>query len=248
MSSTMMMRSLGHQDLQLAGYDVGGRIQYTHFRHAQCHGVRRHVRDRRAADLRATPVDMHIHDTYFIVGHIHYVLFGGSTFAIFAGITYWFPKMFGRLMDERLGKIHFILTFIFFNGTFFLMHIVGMHGHPRRIADPYVYDFLNNPSVRGMNIVMTYSAIGLGLAQLIFAFNFFYSLVAGPRASENPWHSNSLEWQTTPPLAHYNFETLPVVHHGPYEYSVPGVSSDYLVQTMPRSAIAGPVDPVMGDA
>ena len=87
--------------------------------------------------MAATPVDMHIHDTYFIVGHLHYVLFGGSTFGIFAAIYYWFPKMFGRMMNERLGKVHFFLTFIFFNGTFFLMHIVGMHGHPRRIADPH---------------------------------------------------------------------------------------------------------------
>ena len=112
--------------------------------------------------MAATPVDMHIHDTYFIVGHIHYVLFGGSMFALFGAIQHWFPKMFGRLMDERLGRLHFLLTFIFFNGTFFLMHIVGMHGHPRRIADPYVYQFLNNPSIIGMNRFMTYSAFALG--------------------------------------------------------------------------------------
>ena len=99
--------------------------------------------------MAATPVDMHIHDTYFIVGHIHYVLFGGSMFGIFAAIYYWFPKMFGRMMNERLGKIHFVLTFIFFNGTFFLMHIIGMHGHPRRIADPTVYRFLQDPGSRG---------------------------------------------------------------------------------------------------
>src|SRR6185312_11314841 len=102
------------------------------------------------------------HDTYFIVGHIHYVLFGGSTFAIFGAIYYWFPKMFGRMMNERLGLIHFFLTFIFFNGTFFLMHIIGMHGHPRRIADPNLYDFLRNPAVQGMNQFMTISAFGLG--------------------------------------------------------------------------------------
>ena len=198
--------------------------------------------------MAATPVDMHIHDTYFIVGHIHYVLFGGSTFALFGAIQYWFPKMFGRMMDERLGKIHFVLTLIFFNGTFFLMHIVGMHGHPRRIADPTVYAFLNNPSILGMNRVMTYSAIGLGLTQLIFAYNFLHSLFFGPTAGDNPWHSNSLEWQTTSPPAYYNFERLPVVYHGPYEYSVPGRSTDYLVQTEPLPAQALPIDPVMGDA
>ena len=99
--------------------------------------------------MAATPVDMHIHDTYFIVGHIHYVLFGGSMFALFGAIYYWFPKMFGRMMNERLGMIHFFLTFIFFNGTFFLMHIVGMHGHPRRIADPTVYAYLQGAGIIG---------------------------------------------------------------------------------------------------
>jgi cytochrome c oxidase subunit 1 len=198
--------------------------------------------------MAATPVDMHIHDTYFIVGHIHYVLFGGSMFALFGAIQNWFPKMFGRLMDERLGKIHFFLTFVFFNGTFFLMHIVGMHGHPRRIADPYVYHFLNNSATIGMNTFMTYSAFGLGLAQLIFGYNFFYSLVAGPKAGDNPWHANSLEWTTSSPPAHYNFETIPTVYHGPYEYAIPNHSTDFLPQTEPRPAEAGPVDPIMGDA
>ncbi len=198
--------------------------------------------------MAATPVDMYIHDTYFIVGHIHYVLFGGSMFALFGAIQHWFPKMFGRLMNEPLGKIHFFLTFLFFNGTFFMMHIVGLHGHPRRIADPYVYQFLNNPSIIGMNRFMTYSAFCLGATQIIFAFNFLYSLVAGPKAGDNPWHANSLEWATTSPPAHYNFETIPTVYHGPYEYSVPGHPTDYLMQTEPRSPLDPPIDPVMGDA
>ena len=125
--------------------------------------------------MAATPVDIHIHDTYFIVGHIHYVLFGGSTFGIFGAIYYWFPKMFGRMMDERLGIIHFILTFIFFNGTFFLMHIIGMHGHPRRIADPNTYLYLRGAGIVGMNQFMTINAFLLGLAQIIFAYNFVHS-------------------------------------------------------------------------
>jgi cytochrome c oxidase subunit 1 len=196
--------------------------------------------------MAATPVDMHIHDTYFIVGHIHYVLFGGSTFAIFAAIYYWFPKMFGRMMNERLGLIHFFLTFIFFNGTFFLMHIIGMHGHPRRIADPTIYPFLRGAGTTGMNIFMTYNAFLLGLTQIIFAFNFLYSLVAGPKAPLNPWHANTLEWTTvTSPPPHYNFERIPTVYHPPYEYSVPGVEEDYLPQTRPRPASAPPLDPVM---
>jgi cytochrome c oxidase subunit 1 len=123
-----------------------------------------------------------------------------------------------------------------------------MHGHPRRIADPYVYQFLNNPSIIGMNRFMTYSALLLGTSQLIFAFNFLYSIAAGPRAGDNPWHCNSLEWATTSPPPHFNFETIPTVYHGAYEYSVPGHPTDYLPQTEPRPPQAGPIDPVMGDA
>ena len=197
--------------------------------------------------MAATPVDMHIHDTYFIVGHIHYVLFGGSTFAIFAAIYHWFPKMFGRMMNERLGKIHFFLTFITFNGTFFFMHIIGMHGHIRRIADPRVYEFLNNPEIRGMNLFMTYSAFALGFAQLIFVWNFFISLIAGKAATDNPWHANSLEWVASSPPRHYNFEVIPTVYHGPYEYSEPHEPEDYLPQTKPRPANASPIDSLMGD-
>ena len=195
--------------------------------------------------MAATPVDMHIHDTYFIVGHIHYVLFGGSTFAIFAAIYYWFPKLFGRMMNEPLGKVHFALTFLTFNGTFFLMHIVGMHGHPRRIADPTVYPFLAGAGIVGMNRFMTYSAFGLGLSQILFAANFSYSLVLGPKAPANPWKSNTLEWATDSPPPYYNFETIPTVYHPAYEYSVPGVVGDYLPQTEPRPPIAGPLDPIM---
>jgi cytochrome c oxidase subunit 1 len=195
--------------------------------------------------MAATPVDMHIHDTYFIVAHIHYVLFGGSTFGIFAAIYYWFPKMFGRLMNEKWGKIHFFLSFIFFNGTFFLMHIVGMHGMPRRYADYTMFPIFDNPSIRGMNQVMTYSAFCLGLSQIPFAINFFYSLVAGPKAGPNPWKANTLEWAAPSPPPHYNFETIPTVYHAAYEYSVPGMADDYLPQVQPRPAEAGPLDPVM---
>ncbi len=195
--------------------------------------------------MAATPVDIHIHDTYFIVAHIHYVLFGGSTFGIFAAIFYWFPKMFGRLMNERLGKIHFFLTFIFFNCVFFPMHIVGMHGMPRRYAAYIGFQYLNNPSMLGMNQFMTYSAFALGLSQILFAGNFLYSLVAGEKAGPNPWHSNTLEWAAPSPPPHYNFEVIPTVYHAPYEYSIPNAEKDYLPQTEPRPPQAGPLDPVM---
>jgi cytochrome c oxidase subunit 1 len=195
--------------------------------------------------MAATPVDMHIHDTYFIVAHIHYVLFGGSMFAIFAAIFYWFPKLFGRMMNEPLGKLHFFLTFIFFNGTFFLMHIVGLHGHPRRIADWSAYPLLSGPGIIGMNRFMTYCAFGLGLAQIPFVINFFYSLVAGRKAADNPWHANTLEWSTSSPPPYYNFAKIPKVYHAPYEYSIPDELTDYLPQTEPRPPKAGPLDPIM---
>jgi len=198
--------------------------------------------------MAATPVDIYIHDTYFIVAHLHYVLFGGSTFAVFAAVHHWFPKMFGRMMDDRLGMLHFLLTFVFFNGTFFLMHIVGLHGQPRRLADYTTYEFLNNPGIVGMNRFMTYSAFGLGAAQLIFAYNFLHSLAFGRPAGDNPWRANTLEWLTASPPPHYNFGTIPTVYHGPYEYSVPTHAEDFLPQTEPRHPQAGPIDPIMGDA
>jgi cytochrome c oxidase subunit 1 len=195
--------------------------------------------------MASTPVDIQIHDTYFIVGHIHYVLFGGSTFALFAALYYWYPKFFGRLMDERIGKAHFVLTFLFFNGTFFFMHIIGMHGHPRRIADPNVYAYLRNPAVQGMNVFMTYSAMGLGLAQLLVVYNFLASLALGRRAGDNPWRANTLEWTTTSPPPYYNFGRIPTVYHPAYEYSLPGQAEDFLPQTRPLPPAVGPLDPIM---
>jgi cytochrome c oxidase subunit I len=178
--------------------------------------------------MAATPVDMHIHDTYFIVAHIHYVLFGGTTFAIFAGAWHWFPKMFGRMFNNTLGRIHFFITFIAFNCTFFPMHIIGSQGHLRRIADPAKYDFLKE--YLGWNTFITISAMVLGFAQLLFVFNYFWSMFKGAPAPDNPWHANSLEWQTHNPVPHGNFGKLPTVYRGPYEYSSPEVAEDYLPQ------------------
>ncbi|MFQ5839381.1 MAG: cbb3-type cytochrome c oxidase subunit I [Candidatus Methylomirabilales bacterium] len=182
--------------------------------------------------MASTPVDIFIHDTYFIVAHIHYVLFGGSLFGIFAAIYYWFPKMFGRMMNGTLGKIHFFLTFIFFNATFFPMHILGVGGMMRRIYNPQQYEFLE--PLQAINVLITVSAICLGLAQIPFVINFFWSLFAGKQAERNPWQANTLEWAAPSPPPHGNWgDTIPVVYRGPYEYSSPEVSEDYLPQDRP---------------
>src|SRR5262249_9782332 len=158
---------------------------------------------------------IYIHDTYFIVGHIHYVLFTSSLFGIFGAIYYWFPKMFGRLMNEPLGKVHFFLTFVLGNCTFFPMHLVGVMGLRRRIPDVTAGILENNTLF--LNQFMSVSALLLGTAQLIFLANFLYSLFLGPRATKNPWNSNTLEWTAGDPVpGHGNFDAVPIVYHGPY--------------------------------
>ena len=178
--------------------------------------------------VASTPVDLYLHDTYFVVGHLHYVLFGGSLFGIFAGITFWFPKMFGRLLNERLGKLHAPLTFVFFNLVMFPMLILGIAGMPRRIYDYTQYAHLAH--VGGLNRMMSVAAFVLGTIQIIFIINFFWSLFRGKIAGENPWQANTLEWATASPPPHGNFARTPTVYRGPYEYSVPGRSEDWLPQ------------------
>ena len=187
--------------------------------------------------MASTPVDMFIHDTYFIVAHIHYVLFGGSLFGIFGAIIYWFPKMFGKMMNETLGKIHFWITFVAFNCTFFPMHILGMNGHMRRIYNPLQYDFLK--PIQPINIFISISAFVLGAAQFILLANIIWSLAKGKKAEQNPWHANTLEWTTPTPPGHGNWPgPLPVVYHGPYEYSSPLTTEDYLPQNVEISGKA----------
>jgi cytochrome c oxidase subunit 1 len=179
--------------------------------------------------MAATPVDMFIHDTYFIVAHLHYVLFGGSLFALFAAITYWYPKMFGRVMSERWGKIHFWLTFVLYNLVFFPMHTLGMGGHMRRIYDPTQYDFLK--PYQPLNTFISVCAFLLFAVQIIFALNFLISLFRGKKAELNPWHDNGLEWTLPSPAPHGNWDRPPTVYRGPYEFSSPEVAEDYLPQT-----------------
>src|SRR5688572_6155064 len=165
--------------------------------------------------IAMVPLDIHVTDTYFIVAHIHFVLFAGSVFTIFAGIYHWFPKITGRMYDERLGHWHFWLTLIGTWGTFVPMHWVGMDGMPRRVAD-YAAQFGD------WNLLISLFGFMLGAAQLVFLFNMIVSWKWGPRASANPWRAKTIEWLVSSPPPRFNFDGLPRVVGGPYEFGVPG--------------------------
>ncbi len=183
--------------------------------------------------MASAPVDIYIHDTYFIVAHIHYVLFGGSLFAIFAGITFWFPKMFGRMMNETLNKVHFGITIVLYNMVFWPMHNLGVQGMMRRIYDFTQYEYL--APLQPMNQFISISVFLLVAAQVVYALNFFWSIFRGEKASNNPWDSNTLEWTVPSPPPHGNFPEMPVVYRGPYEYSSPESDADFYPQTKPPS-------------
>jgi cytochrome c oxidase subunit 1 len=174
--------------------------------------------------LGSVPIDIAASDTYFIVAHIHYVLFGGSVFTIYAGVYYWFPKMTGRMYDERLGKWHFWLTFVSFNATFFPMHYIGLRGMPRRVFD---YD----EAFGDMNLFISIASFVLGASFILFVYNMMTSWVRGPIAEANPWHARTLEWQVSSPPPIFNFDEIPQVVGGPYEYGVPGARHAILSPT-----------------
>jgi len=163
--------------------------------------------------LSSVPLDIHVHDTYFVVAHLHYVLFGGSVFGIFAGMYHWFPKITGRMYNETLGKIHFALTFIGFNLAFLPMHKLGLEGMPRRVAQ---YD----PQFMTLNQICSIGTLILAISTFPFLYNMIVSWVAGPRASNNPWEALTLEWTTTSPPPVENFASEPILITGPYDYGV----------------------------
>ncbi len=153
----------------------------------------------------SVPVDFALHDTYWVVAHLHYVLFGGSVMGVFAGLYYWFPKMFGRMLDETLGKVQFIIMFIGLNLTFFPMHMVGLAGMPRRIAD------YANSGWTDLNLLATIGSFTIAVSMLPFIWNVFVSLRSGKIAGDNPWEANTLEWATSSPPPPYNFDHLPEI-------------------------------------
>jgi cytochrome c oxidase subunit 1 len=178
--------------------------------------------------------DIYLHDTYYVIGHFHYIVAPGTIFAIFAGIYHWFPKITGRNMNTVLGHLHFWPSLVFMNGVFFPMLIQGLAGVNRRLWDVGAF-YEHAQDVLILNVVMTHSAFGLMLAQVPFFINLAWSLVAGRRVSRNPWHATTLEWTApSPPLAHVNFEAVPRVYRGPYEYSVPEYDEDYTPQADPE--------------
>jgi cytochrome c oxidase subunit I len=189
--------------------------------------------------LLAQPViDIYLHDTYFVVAHFHIIMGVAAVFGIFSGTYYWFPKMFGRMMHEGLGKAHFWLTIAGVYAIFMPMHFLGIAGAPRRYAQLTEFEYLKH--LQPLHLFISISAFITVAAQAIFLANLFWSIWKGKRAGANPWESTSLEWSIPSPPPHDNFGELePVVSHGPYEYSVPGAANDYIMQTDPPREVPG---------
>jgi cytochrome c oxidase subunit 1 len=176
--------------------------------------------------------DMQLHDTYFVVGHFHMMIGGVTLLATFGAIYFWFPKMFGRMTNEVLGKLHFWLTFVPFFTIFLMQHFLGLQGAPRRYYAFTAYDYLQK--TRGQNLVISLAAMLLISGQLVFLLNFVWSLFRGRVAAQNPWSATTLEWTAPSPPPHGNFAQQPVVERWAYEYGVDaGDGTDFAVQTLP---------------
>ena len=183
--------------------------------------------------LGSSGADIYFHDTYFVVAHFHYTFFPIALLGTFCGITMWFPKMFGRMMSDKLGKIHFWGTIIPVNFIFIPMFFLGLAGDHRRIFDYSNFPDLMRPPLPALRILATVSLVVMWSFQFVFLYNFINSLIRGPKAEKNPWRSNTLEWTTESPPPHGNWAELPIVYRGPYEYSVPDRAQDYWPQNEP---------------
>jgi cytochrome c oxidase subunit 1 len=182
--------------------------------------------------LGQSALDMVFHDTYFVTGHFHLIMGVAAVFGIFAATYYWYPKMFARMLNETLGKLHFWLTFIGVYAIFVPFHILGIAGHPRRYADSLSFEFLR--TLDPLHLFITLATIVTALAQIVFLINFFGSLWGGQKAADNPWEATTLEWATATPPVNDNFTGKPpIVYRDPYQYSAPGAARDFLMQTEP---------------
>lgn len=187
--------------------------------------------------LADSALDITVHDTYFVVAHFHVVMGLSAVLGMYAGVYHWFPKLFGKMLNTRLGYAHFWVTIVGAYGVFIPMHFIGISGAPRRYYDYSVYEIFDNETFikfENLNIIITVFAIIAALGQLIFLFNFFYSIFRGPKAPQNPWNSSTLEWTTPVEHIHGNWPgALPVVHRWPYDFSKPGWEEDFVPQTTP---------------
>ncbi len=179
-------------------------------------------------------LDINLHDTYFVVAHFHLVMGCAAICGMFSGVYHWFPKMFGRMMDEKLGYLHFWITFICAYLVFFPMHFMGLDGIPRRYYAFTEFEFMKE--WLSINVIITWAAIVGALAQVAFLWNFFYSIFCGKKSEQNPWRSNTLEWTTPVEHIHGNWPgEIPTVYRWPYDYSKPGHEDDFIPQTVPHS-------------
>jgi len=180
--------------------------------------------------LGASGADIYFHDTYFVLAHFHYTFVPIAIIATFSALYFWFPKMFGRMMNDTWGKVHFWGTIIPFNFIFIPLFLLGAAGQHRRIFSYENFPDLSTPAMQDLRVLATVSLLVMLAFQVVFVLNFFISMFAGKKAGNNPWKSNTLEWTATSPAPHGNFPVLPEVHRGPYEYSVPGRDLDFWPQ------------------
>jgi cytochrome c oxidase subunit 1 len=180
--------------------------------------------------LGASGTDIYLHDTYFVIAHFHYTFVPIAIISVFGGITFWYPKMFGRMLNETLGKIHFWGTVIAFNVIFIPLFMTGVAGDQRRIYSYSQFQEQMKPALVHLRTTSTIALLVMLAFQIIFIVNFFWSLRNGEKAAANPWRSTTLEWTVPSPPPHGNFSELPTVYRGPYEYGLPGRADDYWPQ------------------